>query len=427
MTKAQKALVEVRAEKSRNMQRRAELSLAAELTDENRAELDQLENAIPDLERRERNLQAVVDHETEAATVETRTDGGDAETRERLELRSRARLGAYVAAFMRGSVISGPEHEFAAAVGCSDGIPLAMFEPIPGTEQRADAASPAPATAGTGTNLQPIHPAIFARSIAPRLGIELPMVPSGTYAEGVITTDLTAGAKAKGADAEATAAAITVQTSNPKRISGRLSIRVEDIAAIGQGNFESALRQNLEMVMSESLDNAVINGTGASNQISGLFKKLSDATAATAEITWDTGWGLFTAGVDGKWASMTSEVGMLVNPEVYRKFAGLFRDIATADLGTISLADYVKQHAGGLWTNARMPDGSSNVNNCIRYRTGQPGVRKACVPVWGNLAIDDIFSGSASGTKFLSMHIVLGDMVLNYADAYEEISVKTVA
>ena len=347
------------------------------------------------------------------------------EEREMRELRSKASIGRFLGAAIRGSALQGPEAEFAAAHGCGEsGIPLQMFEkPEARTEQRADVVTSAPST--VGVNFAPIRPAIFARAIAPRLGIETPMVPSGTYVEAVITGDATAGAKEQGAAAEATAVTITPASSTPHRITGRIGIPIEALASIGGGNLDGSLDMNLSQVMSDAYDDAIINGSGADNQISGLLKKLSDATAATNAITWDTGWGLYTAGVDGKWAEMTSDVGLLVNPESYRKMASLFRDGGTDHKGEISLSDYARQHTAGLWTNSRMPDGSSNVSTGIRYRTGQPGVRKACVPVWGSLTIDDIYTASASGVKYVSMHILLGDLILNYSDAFAEVSIKT--
>ena len=48
----------------------------------------------------------------------------------------------------------------------------------------------------------------------------------------------------------------------PRRISGRLTLNVEDIAAIGQANFESALRDNLSMVLSDQYDRQCVRGNG---------------------------------------------------------------------------------------------------------------------------------------------------------------------
>ena len=161
--------------------------------------------------------------------------------RERLELRSRAQLTNYLTAAMQGRMPVGAEAELQAAAGIDSGVPLELWDtPL---ETRADTVSGAPST--VGVNLDPLRPMIFAPSIAGRLGIDMPRVSSGTYATGTLTTPLTAAAKSAGGDAESTAAAFTVSTATPKRISARLSVRIEDVAAVGQANFESILRENL--------------------------------------------------------------------------------------------------------------------------------------------------------------------------------------
>ena len=109
--------------------------------------------------------------------------------------------------------MDGAERELQAAAGIGDGIPLELWDVA--TETRADVSTDAPST--VGVNLDRIRPAVFANSIAPRLGIEMPRVASGTYASATIGTSLTAGAYAKGGDAMASAATFTVTSATPKR------------------------------------------------------------------------------------------------------------------------------------------------------------------------------------------------------------------
>ena len=93
-----------------------------------------------------------------------------------------------------------------------------------GAEHRA--VTPVPGT--VGVNLDPIRPAVFATSIASRLGIDMPRVAGGTYATATITTSQTAAAKQKAPHADAaavaTAGALTVTTATPKRVSARLEL-----------------------------------------------------------------------------------------------------------------------------------------------------------------------------------------------------------
>ena len=93
------------------------------------------------------------------------------------------------------------------------------------------AATPAPTT-GTGVTVAPVQPFVFSPSIAPRLGIEMPSVGSGGYSEMTITTALPAHPRAKGADAADTAGALTPITANPRRVSARMTVAVEDVAQI---------------------------------------------------------------------------------------------------------------------------------------------------------------------------------------------------
>ena len=243
----------------------AELSLVDALSDEQRSELDTIEKGRPDLERQIRA--ATVAHEDEEKEAETRAaTEPDAERRERVELRSKAQLTTYFLNAARGRMADGAESELQAAAGVSGhGIPLELWDvPIERRdgegERETRAITPSPGT--TGVNLDPIRPAVFANSIAPRLGIEMPRVKSGTFASGTITTSQSATALAKSAAAVGAAGAITVTTATPKRISARLELTLEDIATVGQANFESILRENLALALSDQLDDQVINGNG---------------------------------------------------------------------------------------------------------------------------------------------------------------------
>ena len=175
--------------------------------------------------------------------------------RERLELRGRASFGRYLHAALTGAQISGARGRVSIGVQACLGIPLDLFEQDRPVEVRADAASGLPAT-GAGATLAPIQPYVFAESIAPMLGIEMPSVGSGAYSEMTISTALSAGAKAKGTKQDSTAAVLTAATATPRSIRARLTLNLEDIAAIGQANFESALRQNAGAALSDGLDNS---------------------------------------------------------------------------------------------------------------------------------------------------------------------------
>ena len=302
-------------------------------------------------------------------------------------------------------------------------------------ERETPAITPAPGT--VGVNLDPIRPAVFANSIAPRLGIEMPRVMSGTYASATITTSQTAAPLDKSAAAVGTAGALTVATATPKRVSARLELRLEDVAAVGQENFESILRENLALALSDQLDDQAINGNGTAPNLSGIFQGLADPTAApTAVADFDAFVGAFAGGVDGLWSVGVKEVAIACGVETYRLSASTFRDPASGTAGgrgDMAFSDYGMGHYGGWWTNSRMPGAATfmsvdNVQQAILYRMGRSmaggggAMRTAVCPHWGIVDIDDIYSGSAKGERYFTMHVLLGDIIIVQPGAYAQVA-----
>lgn len=422
MTPAQRKLKELRERQSRERQRLAELGLADSLTDETRSELDTLEAGTPDLERQIRAATVAVEAEEAAQETETR-DNPDSEQRERVELRSKAMLGRYLASAARGRLPDGAEAELTAAAGVAPGqIPLELWDtPRPESERREERAiTPAPGT--VGVNLAPIQPAVFANAILPRLGVEMPRVESGTYATGTITGSQSAAALAKSGEAMATAGAITVSTATPKRVSARLELTLEDIAAVGQANFESILRDNLSLVLSDELDRQGLTGDGQAPNLTGLFERLTDPTDPTAVADFDAFASAHAGGVEGLWANTIRDVVIVVGPETYRLSARTFQ-AATNYKGELSAAAYALANSGGWWTNKRMPDAVSNIQQAILYRMGRT-MRTAVCPHWNAIDIDDIYSGAAKAERSFTMHVLLGDVILVQPDAYSQIAFK---
>ena len=430
MTESQK--IELRRSKVRERIGEIQKLEGDAYTDVVKAEERALQDEYTGLEQRHRS--AIIAEDKLLDDAKGEAGDLDAEQRERVELRSKAKLTNYLTAAARGRMVDGAEHELCSAAGVG-GIPLELWD-TPQPEQRSAeqrAVTPAPGT--VGIKFDPIRPAVFATSIAARLGIEMPRVASGTYATATITTSQTAAAKPKSPDAaaaaEATAGALTVTTATPKRVSARLELTLEDIAAIGQANFESILRQNLALVLSDKLDDQAINGDGQAPNLAGMFNRLTDPAAPGAGIAaFDDFIAAFAAGVDGLWATMANQVGIVVNPETYRLALRTFRDAAGQDLGDTSFADYAMERYGGYWTNKRMPDKTAHVAQAILYRGGRSamgasaGMRTAVCPHWGEVSIDDIYSGAASGVRSFTMHVLLGDVIIVQPDAYAQVAFR---
>ena len=399
-----------------------------ELDGEQRAALDSLTKRLQEIEP---EMRAAIIATPDPVTEPVVDDGG----REIRELRARASLGRYLLSAMRGRSVQGAERELLDECGLEDGaIPLELWDTNPPVEHRADVVSPAPGT--VGINLDRLRPAVFAPSILPRLGVEMPRVASGTYASGTLTTSATAAAKAKSAVTDSAAAAFAVTTASPKRISTRLSIAIEDVAAVGQANFESVLRENISLVMSDALDDAGLNGDGSSDSLIGLFHRLDNPTGTppSAVATFDDFAGVFADQIDGLWANTLMDVSIVAGPATYALSAKTFQS-ATNYKGEMSAAAYAGKVTGGWWTNKRMPAAATvmsvaNIQQAIVFRKarsmmgGEGGMRTAVCPIWNQISIDDIYSGSAKGERYFTLHVLLGDVILVQPDAYEQVQFR---
>ena len=428
MTPSQKRLRELRDRQSRERQRMAELSLEDKLDAETRAELDTIEKNTPDLERQLRAATVAVETEDRDAVIESGT-GTDGEDPKRAELRNAASIGAYLLGAQGRQ--SGAEAELQQELGLAGNqIPLEMFtrpESRDATDPEKRTVSAAPAT--VGINLDALRPAVFAPSVVDKLMIEMPMVASGTYATGTITTSATADAVPKGSanagDVPEMGAAFTVETTTPHRVGGSLLLSAEDIAAVGQANFEPVLRQHISLVLSAELDNQLLNGDGSNDDLLGLFNKIGATSLNTPAgvADFDAFVAGFVAGIDGLWATMTNQVGIVAGVDTYKLAAAAFRDAAAADLGSTAFTDYAAEHYGGFWCNSRMPAAVSNVQSGILTRRGMSMMpdpsRVAVCPHWGYISVDDIYTGARKGQRRYVLSVLVGDVLLVQPDAYD--------
>ena len=348
--------------------------------------------------------------------------------RQRLELRSAARLTNYLLSHAQGKMPSGAELELQQEAHVN-GIPAELFD-VARRETRADTLAP---TTGTGVNVDPVRPMLYARAVLPRLGVAMPRVGSGAYSTMTISAGLTAAATTAGSAFDATAATLTPQTTSAHRVTGRLSLRAEDIATVGPDNFESSLRQNLMLVMSDRLDHLGLTGNGTAPNPEGLFPQLDDPTDGSVIVTWPLFVSAMAGGIDGgPWAETLMQVMLLVNPETMRLAEATFQKGtgAQATPGDISAAAYLRANSAGFFSSRRMPDTVSDIASAIIYRAGTMGLdgvnamRTAVCPMWNEISIDDIYSDSASAITHFTLHNLIGSVLIEQPDAYDRVDLK---
>ena len=344
-----------------------------ERSDDQKAEIVSLSESLQSLEP---ELRAALLAEPEQPET---LDAEKPEDRERRELRGKAKLSGFIAAVLEDRRIDGAELEVSQAFNCSGKVPLEMFE----REDVGDRAiTPSPSTSDQ-VLAKPIVPAIFQRSAAAWLGIDMPAVANGDAGFVVLGTSLSGGPKAKSAAADEQAGAFVVTTAQPRRVTGSFKFTAEDAARLD--GMESALTMNLSSVLSDALDNQAINGSGSGDgSINGLFNRLTDPSApATGQENFARYVTAFGSHVDGTFAVDLGGVRALVGPHTYRHAVSVFRAAESA----MTAEGWATDRTGGLRVSGRIaaPASKRSTSNrparqsARRYRGGHADVARVAV------------------------------------------------
>ena len=377
---------------------------------------DELKKATLELRRLEGDYQAALAIDGPEAEPEQRDDG-DSEDREKRSLLGRTKLAGYIQAAVNGKTPSGAEAEASEAFNCPGMVPLELFETRSGTDGlETRAVTPAPST--TGQSLASPVPALFESSLAAFLQIDMPSVPAGTPAYPIVSTNLTGGMRGKGAAAAETAGAMTVSTASPRRLTGAFRIQREDLAVLP--SLETALRQNLGRVLSDSLDNELLNGNNTAPNLNGLFAQLTAPGDPGQEETFASYALKLTAQVDGLFATQRTDIRILMGRESYAHAASVF---ATNADDTSSL-DYLIRIGGGVRVTRRIADAASSIQAGIVRKTNPSSDRVAIAPVWSGLElIRDAVSSASTGEIVVTGVALVGGVVLLRGGVFASIKV----
>ena len=402
MTKAQRRLAELRARQSKERQKMAELGLVDSLTDEQRSELDAIEAGTPDLERQLRAAQVAVEQEEaeqREAGANARQPEGDAEDRERAELRRKVRLGGYVAAAVEQRSADGAELEYNQSLGIAGNrFPLELLAPP--VEHRA--------TTDTDTITMPRRwlDRLFAGTAAERVGVTMESVPAGVASFPVTTTGASAAQRGRREAAADAAWTVGVSELKPTRNATRLLFSIEDAARIP--GLESALTRDLRMALVEGVDRAVFLGDAGANEneadITGLSTAagLPETTISQAnKVKAAETLAAFTSHVDGIHAAGLADFRMVAAIGAWRLWE---ETIANAPAENQTVAAFMRK-AGLTWTARGEIESATEAGDFAAFIGRGRGIEGAGVmAMWeaGEL-IRDPYSGAAKGEVALTL------------------------
>ena len=181
-------------------------------------------------------------------------------------------------------------------------------------------------------------------------------------------------------------------------------------------------------MLSDELDEQLLNGDDQNDDLAGFFKGLTDPAAPAAGVaTFDKFVEVFAGGIDGlgprRSARSASSPAWTPTSSPQRRSATWAPTTAIA--GDISFADYARQHTAGWWTNKRMPAKANHIQQAILCRKGRSMIptpsRLAVCPHWGYIAIDDIYTGARKGERRYVLSVLVGDLILVQPDAYKQV------
>ena len=419
MTSAQLKLRALRERQSKERGRVAELAVADELTDETRAELDTIETGTPDLERQIRAATVAVEIEESeqraagAAGAAGDTPAGDAEDRERAELRAKVKLGGYVAAAIEQRSAAGAEAEYNAALGIAGNrFPLELLAP---PEQRAArvvnraARAEDRETTGVDTMTAPRTwlDRLFAGTAAEAVGVSMESVPVGKSSHPVTSTGATAAQRGKSEAADDAAWTLSVIEMTPKRNAVRLLFNIEDAARIP--GLESALTRDLRMTMVEGIDRAIFLGdNGASpnaadivglTTAAGLVEK---SISQTGKVKGSDTLQVFAELIDGKGAMTPGDLNTVLAVGANTLWSHTLANTGASVDTTI--AEFLRRFGLNWLTRGEIEDTTADTEFAAFVGLGRGLDGSGVAAVWeaGEL-IRDPYSGAAKGEVALTL------------------------
>ena len=331
-------------------------------TPEGQAEIDTMAVEYGSNEARIRAFMVADD-----APVETTT--ATKEGQERAELFTKARVGDLVHALVNGrsGVQGGAMAELQAEHGLGDNeIHIRQLSP------ESYAVTPAPVN--TGETQQATIPYVFPLACAAFLAVDMPTVGVGEAVFPVLTKELDVRTPAENADADETTGAFSAEVLSPSRIQASFFYSRESRSRFA--GMDESLRENLSDGLADGLDKAIIAGTN------GL---LTGTNLDNHNVSTQTTYALYRdqlayGRVDGRFASMTSDIRVVMGGETYANASAQYRgnndnmDALTSLTGAL----------GGIKVSSHVPAVSGTKQNAI-VRLGMR--RDMVAPIWENVAL----------------------------------------
>ena len=386
------ALQKIALRQSEIRTRLHELGEIDDQTDETRSEIKTLTSEMKDLETRSQALIAAGEQPEEQTDLETRDE-------QLQDLIDRADMGEIFTAVLEHRNTDGATAELQEEYGiAANQIPVAMLE--------TRAVTPAPAD--VGQNQSEIIPGVFPDSCAAFLGVDMPTVGVGEAVYPVLTQNATVRTPAENADANETTGSFSADVLAPSRLQASFFYSREDRARFA--GMDEALRMNLSDALADALDKQILAGTNG--LLAGTNLANHNVSSVTAYADYVSNFAY--SRVDGRYASGTGDIRIVLGSATFAHAAGLYRG-NNADQHALArlMAD-----TGGVKVSAHVPAAASDKQNGV-VRLGMR--RDMVAPVWeGVTLIPDEVTKAKAGQIVITAVMLYAVKVLRSDGFYKQ-------
>ena len=300
------------------------------------------------------------------ADPEERQTTDDPASREWNKLLADSNVGNIFAASVEHRATSGREAELQTHLGLnSNQIPFDMLRPA---EHRAVTTSPT----NVGVTQQPIVQPVFAMGDAAYMGVSMPTVAVGDATFPVLTSRPIVGGPhddASETTVAETTGAFDAEALSPNRLQASFLYKRVDVARFSM--MGEALRMALNSGLSEKLDAQM------------MAQIVTDVTrtASTAVATFQTYQSQILYGqVDGRFATMESELKFLIGTETLVDMATLYKSAQSPE----NFPSFLRRMSGGVRVSPHVAAAVSNKQDILIRK----GARMdAVAPIWNGITL----------------------------------------
>ena len=384
--------VKLQKRQSEIRQSLSELAGKDDLTDDETRSMEGLDKEYRQNEAKYRAALISEDEERKEAGEELETR----DAKEWSQMMDRFEVRQVALALDEGRALDGATKEIVdelRAAGGYQGIPL----PLAALEQRAGETVSADLFSPKAT--RNIIGRIFPNSVASKLGVASVNIPQGTAEWPVATAGAVTGWQADELSdvGAATAYQTTEATVSPDNTLGaQMVITRKSLKQTGQG-LENAVRQDMSAAIAVALDNAIINGTGATGQPLGIVPGavtygITSTDMSAAAPDWAAFRAEIIAFMEANAITDPSQVKLAFPPAIW----GDMDDTLISGTAVSELDRMTKHGVSPVLAN-QLTAGSAILTTTVN------GVAPAFVGMWGAVdMIRDPYTRAASGQLVLT-------------------------